>query len=97
MLSANERIVGKVRSIVPAIAFAVINLATHRVAFDGNGSTAEGNATITSYVWSFGDGTSGTGATVFHNYGAAADYTVTLTVTDSLGRTGVTSQGITVP
>ncbi len=42
---------------------------------------------ITSYVWSFGDGQSGTGQTVNHSYFTAFDnvFNVTLTVTDDHG------------
>jgi hypothetical protein len=53
--------------------------------FDGSGSTAM-NGTIVKWEWKFGDGTTGTGATVTHTYSAAGDYFVTLTVTDSNGR-----------
>jgi PKD repeat protein len=65
------------------------------VNFSGTGSTdADGNTL--SYVWSFGDGTSGTGATVSHNYTAVGTYTATLTATDSRGGVGVSSVTITV-
>jgi hypothetical protein len=37
------------------------------------------------YSWSFGDGTSGTGATVVHRYLRAGTFAVTLTVVDNLG------------
>jgi flagellar hook assembly protein FlgD/PKD repeat protein len=48
------------------------------VAFDGSASTPS-NA-IERYVWAFGDGSSGTGATVRHAYAAPGTYTATLTV-----------------
>lgn len=38
---------------------------------------------ITSYVWDFGDGNSGTGVMTSHTYTANGEYTVTLTVTDN--------------
>jgi hypothetical protein len=53
-------------------------------AFDGSGSVAPGG-TITSYGWDFGDGNTGTGVTPTHTFGAAGSYTVTLTITSSLG------------
>ncbi len=55
------------------------------VSLDGSGSTAT-NATITSYNWSFGDGSSATGATASHAYTSAGTYTATLTVIDSKGQ-----------
>jgi PKD repeat protein len=77
--------------------FAVINGPTHTMGFDGSGSTTQGGATIVSYVWTFGDTTSGSGQTAIHTYPATGTYTVRLTVTDSLGRAGSSSQGVTVP
>lgn len=55
------------------------------VRFDGSTSTAGLGAVITSYVWDFGDGTSGTGVTPTHQYEAIGTYLVKLTVTDSNG------------
>ena len=55
------------------------------VRFDGSASTAGLGAFITSYVWDFGDNTSGTGITASHRYTAAGSYLARLTVTDSNG------------
>jgi chitodextrinase len=49
-----------------------------------------------SYTWSFGDGSSGSGMTVQHEYRAAGSYSVTLRVTDPRGQSAQTSQTITV-
>jgi PKD repeat protein len=49
--------------------------------FNGTGSS-DPDGTITSYTWSFGDGTTGTGAVVSHAYATSGTYTVTLTVRD---------------
>lgn len=57
------------------------------VDFDGVTST-DGDGTIASYAWDFGDGNSTTGATVQHEYAAAGTYTAELTVTDDSGATG---------
>lgn len=57
------------------------------VQFDGSKSKAALPATITSYVWNFGDGTTATGATISHSFTIAGTYTATLIVTDSNGMT----------
>ena len=54
------------------------------IVFNGSASTAV-NGTITSWAWIFGDGATGSGATVPHTYSTAGTYYVTLTVTDSNG------------
>ena len=74
-----------------------VNAITHTMFFDGGGSTAAGSASIVSYQWSFGDGTSGSGKSLNHTYVIGGTYTVRLTVTDSLGRVGTTSSPVTVP
>jgi PKD repeat protein len=52
--------------------------------------------TLTSYQWSFGDGTTGSGITTNHAYNGLGTYVVTLTVTDSAGVQGTTTQTVTV-
>ncbi len=64
-------------------------------AFDATAS-ADTDGTITSYAWTFGDDTTGSGATTSHTYPAAGIYTATLTVTDNGGLTGTVSQPVTV-
>jgi len=83
----------------PTAAFTSTQLSptsSHTMTFDGNSSSAIPGRTITSYSWNFGDGTSGSGATTNHTYAAGGTYTVTLTVTDSAGKTGRTSSTVTV-
>jgi PKD repeat protein len=58
------------------------------VAFDGSASSGS-TGTIVSYDWNFGDGATGSGATVNHTYTAAGAYTASLTVTDTAGATDV--------
>jgi PKD repeat protein len=56
------------------------------VEFDATNSTD--NVAIDSYEWTFGDGTSATGATATHAYPDSGRYTVTVTVTDTAGNVG---------
>jgi PKD repeat protein len=64
--------------------------------FSAQSSTATAGATLQSYAWDFGDGTSASGATPTHTYASAGTYTVTLTVTDSGGRTASASATVDV-
>jgi len=57
---------------------------TTEVHFDGTGSE-DPDGTIESYTWQFGDGQTGSGATVTHDYEEDGQYTVTLNVTDDAG------------
>ncbi|MBM1144483.1 PKD domain-containing protein [Alcanivorax sp. ZXX171] len=68
------------------------HVAASNLAFDAAGSTGDG----LTYAWDFGDGGTATGAQTTHAFGAADDYTVTLTVTDSDSRTDATSQSLTI-
>jgi PKD repeat protein len=67
-----------------------------QVFFDANASQASPGRTISRYDWNFGDGYFGTGVTESHRFARAGTFQVTLTVTDSAGRTGTTSKSVTV-
>ena len=54
------------------------------VSFNGL-SSEDSDGSIVSYQWNFGDGESGTGATLSHKYSNAGTYTVLLTVVDDGG------------
>lgn len=70
--------------------------AAHTMQFNSSGSSAISGRTIASYFWDFGDGTSSTLASPSHSYAAAASYNVTLTVTDSAGKTGRVTKTVAV-
>ena len=67
------------------------------VGFDATSSTSPG-ASILAYSWEFGNGATGTGATVLHTFHSAAErvFTVTLTITDDQGRQATASAAILV-
>ena len=65
------------------------------VQFDGSGSS-DPDGTITTYSWSFGDGSNASGVTRYHQYTSAGTYTVSLTVTDNQGATNSTTRTIRV-
>ena len=64
-------------------------------AFDGTASS-DADGTVASWAWTFGDSTTGTGATTSHTYTTAGTYTVGLTVTDNQGGTNTTTRSVTV-
>jgi PKD repeat protein len=65
------------------------------VTFDGSGST-DPDGTVTSWEWSFGDGTFGTGSQTTHVYSTPGTYNANLTVTDNSGESSLTSASIIV-
>ena len=73
--------------------------ANQELEFDGSGtliSNMPTGAAAVSYEWKFGDGKTARGETVTHTDPRAGTYQVTLTVTDSAGRSGSTTENITV-
>lgn len=55
---------------------------TNAVQFDASGS-ADADGSIASYSWSFGDGSTGSGASPAHTYARPGKYSVKLTVADN--------------
>jgi chitodextrinase len=66
-----------------------------RVLFDGTGSCLP-SALIVSYEWSFGDGATGTGPRVLHEYHEAGVFTVGIVVADGQGATSECTTTATV-
>jgi PKD repeat protein len=72
--------------IAPAVlAFATPSSGNPPLTVTFTAAAALEGGTITSYVWNFGDGTAGSGATATHRYTADGTYVATLTVTSSEG------------
>ncbi len=67
--------------------------ASTTVLFDGTPS-ADSDGTIVAYQWSFGDGTSGSGAQVEHTYPRVDEYQVSLVVVDDDGASHIVSRRI---
>ncbi|MFZ4857237.1 MAG: PKD domain-containing protein [Desulfuromonadaceae bacterium] len=64
------------------------------VTLNGAGSTDDFG--IEQYLWNFGDGSSGTGATPTHTYVTPGTYTVTLTVIDRAGQINTATTSVTI-
>jgi len=65
------------------------------LSLDASAST-DPDGQISSYQWSFGDGSSASGAKVTHAYAASGTYAVSLTVTDNKGASNAKSQSFTL-
>jgi PKD repeat protein len=63
--------------------------------FDGSAST-DADGTIASYNWTFGDGNTGAGQTVYHTYSAGGSYNARLTVADDRGATDSVTKTVSV-
>jgi PKD repeat protein len=68
------------------------------VAFNASSSADEGVPCAANcvYDWNFGDGGRGTGVIVTHQYREVGNFVVQLTVTDAGGKSGTSTQSITV-
>jgi PKD repeat protein len=67
------------------------------VRFDAGASSDPGvGGPITSYAWSFGDGTGASGVAVAHTYTHPGTFAVTLTVTNAVGLSSAVIQWVTV-
>lgn len=86
--------VGGLANLLPTARF-TSSASALTASFDASGS-GDPDGAVASYAWSFGDGTTGAGATPSHPYAAPGSYTVGLTVTDNSGGTATTSATVTV-
>lgn len=59
-------------------------------------TSTDSDGTVVGWSWAFGDGGSSTLQNPSHSYAIAGSYTVSLTVTDDKGATGLTSKTVTV-
>jgi len=63
--------------------------------FNATGSN-DPDGSITSYIWNFGDGGTGSGITAYNTYASPGTYTVQLTVTDNDGASDYITQYVSV-
>jgi PKD repeat protein len=94
-LSANYYTPGNVAPTAVISATPTTGTAPLTVNFSGAGST-DPDGGIASWAWTFGDGTTGSGATLSHVYASAGTYTAQLQVTDVGGLTATKAVTITV-
>jgi serine protease len=78
----------------PPVANFTFSCTTLTCSFNGSGSTDDNG--ISSYSWTFGDGSTGTGATTSRSYAAAGTYSVVLTVRDTANQANSRTQSVTV-
>jgi PKD repeat protein len=69
---------------------------TTGVACTFTSTSTDADGTITTQVWEFGDGNTGSGATASNIFAEAKAYSVKLTVTDNSGLTGSVTNQVTV-
>jgi PKD repeat protein len=89
---------GTPNNVAPVASFAVPTTCTAGAdcTFTSTSTDANGNETIVSTTWAFGDGNTGSGTTVTNQYESAGQYSVVLTVTDNQGAPGTITQTVTI-
>jgi len=71
-----------------------VSCSTVYCAFNGIDSSVPDG--VSSYSWAFGDGRTGSGLKLQHEYSKSGTYTVQLTIVDKLGHKGTTTRSVTV-
>lgn len=94
-LAGSAPLAGSVAPTAVLTATPVTGTAPLVVNFSSAGS-ADADGTISAIDWTFGDGTSASGATASHTYSTAGSYTAQLRVTDNAGLSATRSVTITV-
>jgi PKD repeat protein len=94
-LSASYPTAGSQAPVARITASSIKGTAPLTVNFSGTTST-DGDGSIVSYAWTFGDGGTATGATASRTFTTPGSYVAQLTVTDDSNLTGATSVTITV-
>jgi len=87
----------RVTNLPPNASFALPPPAYINATFTFNASfSVDPDGQIVNFSWDFGDGQKARGMVVSHNYSAAGNFTITLTVTDDEGGTNSSSQTLMV-
>jgi ELWxxDGT repeat protein len=105
---ANDIICGQVTSFSPFLVLERVNQApvaritvpasilVREAAVYSGTTSSDADGFLTTFAWSFSDGTSASGPTVGHTFNASGNYVVGLTVTDDFGTTASTTVAIHV-
>ena len=97
--SVDIRIIGPVAPVANFTIAPTAPAVGQNVTFNASSSTVGAGATITQYAWDFGDGSptvTSSSASTTKAFAVAGSYSVTLTITDSLGRQATRSSTVVV-
>jgi PKD repeat protein len=99
-LSSSSSVVVTVNDVAPTVSLTAPTAAdaTKSVSFAATATDISPavQAAGFSYSWAFGDGATGTGASLSHTFASAGTYTVNVIATDKYGKTGSASGTITI-
>ncbi len=92
--TASTSVAPTVASPPPSVSITAVQTALDTYDFTGI-ATASGGATIASYAWNFGDGSTASGSATSHRYSVSGTFPVVLTVLDSKGVSGTATKSVT--